>query len=145
MGLRRIRRNQKERYVFCEIDLAQNRRAEKLVPESVARIIVDRPKGLWNRAASAEHFSGLARQLSLQRQAHGQGRLLIDLSENLVQPQDAFAYVQSDFVAALKPLDKVAFSGGGALLRMQKKRLVLPADMKVFEKEADARSWLEEA
>lgn len=112
--------------------------------ESVEQVIVDRPKGLWDRAASAEHFAKLGGELSKQRQLHGRVCLLVDLSENIVQSQDAFAYVQSDLGAVLRSSDKVAFAGGGALLRLQKKRLALPADTKVFEKEAEARSWLQQ-
>lgn len=114
------------------------------MPEQIARVIVDRPEGLWNRPASAEHFSTLGRKISRQRQIHGRCRLLVDLSDNLVQPQEAFAYVESDFVAILQPADKVAFAGGGALLRLQKKRLTLPAEVKVFEELAEARAWLEQ-
>lgn len=107
-------------------------------------IIVDRPQGLWTRHTSRDHFVELGQRLAHGRRVHGRGRVLVDLSDASVQPQDAFAYVQSDLGEILAPEDKIAFAGGGALLRLQKKRLTLPAQVKVFETVEDAQSWLED-
>lgn len=107
-------------------------------------ILVDRPEGLWNRDASRRHFSDLGHRLARHRRIHGKGRILVDLSATPVQPQDAFSYVQSDLAGILAPADRIAFAGGGALLRLQKKRLTLPAETGVFETIEDARSWLEQ-
>lgn len=108
-------------------------------------VIIVKPEGLWDRQQSRDHFAGLRKELVRQRATHGRARVLVDLASMPVQQQDTISSMRIDLAASYLPGDKVALVTTSALLGMQVRRVDLPAQTRLFDDDAEAMVWLQEA
>lgn len=99
-------------------------------------------KGLWSPDFIDAHFGALKRQVEELRERCGRARVLVNLSEAMIQPADTAERIRHWTGQIYQPQDKVAIVLASSLLKSQMRRVAMIAERELFLSEANAIAWL---
>lgn len=109
----------------------------------VPRVLTLKRAGFWQPDETDAHFLELERRVAAQRLRHGRARVLIDLTEAMVQAQPNVSSISDGARRSYRTGDKVALVVASALLGLQVKRIESAADIQVFGAVDEALRWLD--
>lgn len=101
-------------------------------------------RGFWDEEAMRCYLAALRQRAAASAGASPIDRVLLDMKACTVQSQtvmNSFAKIIEDYAAQIREYGILL--PNSALLKLQMKRLMLPASTRFFEEETDALRWLE--
>lgn len=110
--------------------------------QTSADLIEVRGSGIWSPVYADAHFMRLQFALVQLRHAKGVARVLVDLSEAMVQPADTAARVKYWTGKLYREGDRVAMVVASSLLKIQMRHAVAITAFEVFISDRAARLWL---
>jgi hypothetical protein len=99
-------------------------------------------KGQWSPEFIDGHFGRLKQQIDDLRARAGRARVLVNLTEAMIQPADTAERIRHWTALIYREQDRVAIVLASSLLKSQMRRVSIVADRELFLSETNAIAWL---